>query len=135
MPYISGGDLYSLLEFTRVFNEDTIKFFITQVIMGIGRLHEHGIMHRDLKLENLMLGINGYIKIIDFGLAKKLNPQDVANTVCGTPFYYAPELIQIQSYDKSVDWWAIGILMFEMLTGKVAFFSENRRELYANIVN
>ena len=76
-----------------MFNEDTIKFFITQVIMGIGRLHENGIMHRDLKLENLMLDINGYVKIIDFGLAKKLNPQDVANTVCGTPLYYAPELI------------------------------------------
>ena len=76
-----------------MFNEDTIKFFITQVIMGIGRLHENGIMHRDLKLENLMLDINGYVKIIDFGLAKRLNPQDVANTVCGTPFYYAPELI------------------------------------------
>ena len=109
-----------------MFNEDTIKFFITQVIMGIGRLHENGIMHRDLKLENLMLDINGYVKIIDFGLAKRLNPQDVANTVCGTPFYYAPELISLQSYDKSVDWWAIGILMFEMLTGKVAFFSLNR---------
>ena len=96
-------------------------------------------MHRDLKLENLMLDTNGYIKIIDFGLARRLNPQDQAKTVCGTPFYYAPELINAQldssiSYDMTVDWWAIGILMFEMLTGKVAFFSENRRELYNNIL-
>ncbi len=103
------------------------------MIIGIGVLHENGIMHRDLKLENLMLDINGYLKIIDFGLAKKLNPTGLASTVCGTPFYYPPEIISQQSYEKSVDWWAIGILMFEMLTGKSPFFSENRAELYHNI--
>ena len=93
MPYISGGDLYHLLTIMGTFNEDTIRFFIPQVIMGVGSLHEAGIMHRDLKLENLMLDTTGYLRVIDFGLAKKLNPTDVANTVCGTPFYYAPELI------------------------------------------
>ena len=72
MPYITGGELYKVLKARRFFDEPTIKFFISQVIIGLGKLHEKGIMHRDLKLENIMLDTNGYVKIIDFGMAKML---------------------------------------------------------------
>lgn len=124
MPYITGGELYKVLKSRRTFDEPTIKFFIAQVIIGLGKLHEKGIMHRDLKLENIMLDTNGYVKIIDFGMAKMLEtPNQLAHTVCGTPEYYAPELINEEGYDKTVDWWACGILIYEMLTGVTPFFA------------
>ena len=136
MPYITGGELYKVLKSRKTFDEATIKFFIAQVIIGLGKLHEKGIMHRDLKLENIMLDTNGYVKIIDFGMAKMLEtPNQLAHTVCGTPEYYAPELINEQGYDKTVDWWACGILIYEMLTGLTPFFAQMRNRLYHNIRN
>ena len=79
-------------------------------------------MHRDLKLENIMMEQNGYLKIIDFGLAKVLVSDSVAYTICGTPEYYAPEiLIQGVGYNKTVDWWSVGILIYEMIFGKTPF--------------
>ena len=134
MPYITGGELYKVLKSRRTFDEPTVKFFIAQVIIGLGKLHEKGIMHRDLKLENIMLDTNGYVKIIDFGMAKMLEtPNQLAHTVCGTPEYYAPELINEEGYDKTVDWWACGILIYEMLTGVTPFFAQMRNRLYQNI--
>ena len=92
-------------------------------------------MHRDLKLENIMMEQNGYLKIIDFGLAKVLVSDTVAYTQCGTPEYYAPEILRRGGYDKSVDWWAVGILIYEMIFGKTPFFNSNRLVMYENIKN
>ena len=90
-------------------------------------------MHRDLKLENLLLDQMGYIKIIDFGLAKILTTMEEANTFCGTPEYFAPEMITRQGHDLTVDWWAVGILIFEMMFGCTPFFNSNRGVLYSKI--
>ena len=122
MEFISGGELYKILSVRGNFDEETIKFLMAQIMIGLGKLHEKNIIHRDLKLENIMLNTNGYIKIIDFGLARMLAPNNFAHTVCGTSEYYAPEIINKTGYTNMVDWWACGVLMFEMLTGKTPFY-------------
>ena len=94
MPLIQGGDLKSVFAKWQKCSEQTAKFYIAQIVLGVGHLHESGIMHRDLKLANVMLDDQGYVKVIDFGLAKiALKDAALAMTWVGTPFYVAPELL------------------------------------------
>ena len=88
-------------------------------------MHESDVMHRDLKLENLMLDTEGYLKIVDFGLVRVLRPGQLAYSVVGTPAYFAPELLKGEAYNKTADWWAVGIIMYEMLTGVLPFHNRN----------
>ena len=113
------------------FPEDIVKFIGTQIILGLGALHAQGYMHRDMKLENIMIDQNGYIKLIDFGLAKLIGHE--ANTLCGTTEYMAPEMISEVGHGFAVDWWATGILLYEMVVGITPFFNKNRYQLFENI--
>jgi len=133
MPFINGGELYKIQQEFKRFPEETVKFYGAQIIIAIGKLHEKGIMHRDLKLENIMVDETGYIKIIDYGLAKILQDGAVAQSYCGTPEYLAPEMINSSGHDLSVDWWAVGILLYEMLIGVTPFFNRNRNVLMSKI--
>jgi len=90
-------------------------------------------MHRDLKLENIMVDSTGYIKIIDYGLAKMVSENEIAQSYCGTPEYLAPEMISHAGHDKTVDWWAVGVLIYEMLIGVTPFFNKNRQVLMSKI--
>lgn len=103
--------------------------------MAIGYLHAKGIVHRDLKLENVLVDQKGYIKIIDYGLAKMLKDTEEATSFCGTPEYLAPEMVTQEGHDKAVDWWAIGVLMYEMLIGVTPFFNKNKNMLLTKIKN
>ena len=91
-------------------------------------------MHRDLKLENILVDERGYLKIIDYGLAKMISG-DLAQSYCGTPEYLAPEMIQGQGHDHTVDWWALGVLIYEMMFGVTPFFNRNRQMLQSKIVH
>lgn len=101
--------------------------------MAVGYLHDKGIMHRDLKLENILVDDCGYLKIIDYGLAKTLKKDQTSKTFCGTPEYLAPEMVLHQGHDLSVDWWALGILIYEMLIGVTPFYNKERRLLLLKI--
>lgn len=133
MPFINGGELYKIFQEQKRFPEAVVKFYATQIIIGIGKLHDKGIMHRDLKLENIMVDSTGYIKIIDYGLAKMLQSDELATSYCGTPEYLAPEMINHAGHDKTVDWWSVGILIYEMLIGVTPFFNKNRQVLMSKI--
>lgn len=129
MPFIEGGELYKILKKQKRFKEILVKFYIAQIILALGYVHDKGYIHRDLKLENMLLQSDGYLKLIDFGLAKKLDRNDVADTVCGTCEYMAPEILKEEGYTKNVDWWAVGILIYEMLIGKTPFVDKTAQKV------
>lgn len=118
------------------FPEETVKFYAVQVIIAIGYLHEQlKFAHRDIKLENTLLDEVGYIKIIDYGLAKKIDPNTLAASVVGTPEYMAPEIIRKEGHSYEVDWWSIGILLYEMQIGVTPFYSKNPTMIAHKIQN
>ena len=116
--FVAGGELFRRLRSEGRFSEDIVLFYGSQILLSIRYLHLNDIVYRDLKPENLLIDRKGNIKIADFGFAKVLK-KDRTYTLCGTPEYLAPEIIQGEKtgYSKSVDWWALGILFYEMLIG------------------
>ncbi|KAF8608053.1 Pkinase-domain-containing protein [Ceratobasidium sp. AG-I] len=133
MDFVPGGELFTLLRKSRRFPSPVAKFYTAEVILAIDYLHGHDIIYRDLKPENILLGADGHIKLTDFGFAKHV--PDITWTLCGTPDYLAPEIVNQRPYNKSVDWYAVGILLYEMLAGCPPFFSEepNPMRLYERI--
>ena len=93
MPFVRGGELYKIFKAQKRLPEPVVKFYALQIVMAIGYLHTKGIMHRDLKLENILIDETGYLKIIDYGLAKTLQQDNTTKTFCGTPEYLAPEMV------------------------------------------
>lgn len=103
------------------------KFYAAQIFLALDALHQRNIIYRDLKPENVLLDKTGYIKVTDFGLSKTLNFEDEkAMSICGTPEYLAPEVIKKQGHNKAVDWWCLGCIIYEMVTGLPPFRSQNR---------
>jgi len=132
MEFVSGGELFSHLRRAGRFTNDTGKFFAGSIVLALQHLHALDIVYRDLKPENLLLDEFGYLKITDFGFAKKV--EDRTWTLCGTPEYLAPEIIQSKGHGKAVDWWALGILIYEMLAGYPPFYDENPFGIYQKIL-
>ena len=121
--FMQGGDMfYHLHSRKQKFSENIAKFYIIELILGLEFLHKNNVIYRDLKPENILMDIDGHIKISDFGLSKILEDPDAKTyTLCGTPQYIAPEIIKNKGYDKTVDWWALGCFLYEMLTGFLPF--------------
>ena len=132
MDYIEGGELFSLLRKSQRFPNPVAKFYAAEVILALEYLHAHNIIYRDLKPENILLDRNGHIKITDFGFAKEV--QTVTWTLCGTPDYIAPEVITTKPYNKSVDWWSLGVLIYEMLAGYTPFYDTTPMKTYEKIL-
>ncbi|KAK2733432.1 camp-dependent protein kinase catalytic subunit [Myotisia sp. PD_48] len=132
MDFAEGGELFSLLRKSQRFPNPVAKFYAAEVTLALEYLHSRNIVYRDLKPENLLLDKNGHLKITDFGFAKEVT--DITWTLCGTPDYLAPEVVALKGYNKSVDWWSLGILIFEMLCGFTPFYDNGPMKIYENIL-
>lgn len=130
--YQSGGDLYKLMRKLGTLPEHLAQFYAAQVVLALEYLHHCGVVHRDVKPENIMIGISGYIKLGDFGMAKVIKSRTW--TICGTPEYIAPEIIMSKGYTHSVDWWAFGVLVYEMNCGYPPFCASNPARLYEKVL-
>ncbi|VDD81032.1 unnamed protein product [Mesocestoides corti] len=120
LEFLAGGELFTQLEKEGVFMEDQAIFYLSEIILAIGHLHKMGIVYRDLKPENILLDTEGHVKLTDFGLSKERVDRDLTHTFCGTIEYMAPEILLRQGHGKAVDWWSLGTLMYDMLSGGVS---------------
>ncbi|XP_066570241.1 cGMP-dependent protein kinase 1 [Amia ocellicauda] len=128
-----GGELWTLLRDRGSFDDSTTRFYTACVIEALGYLHGRSIIYRDLKPENIILDHRGYAKLVDFGFAKKIGFGKKTWTFCGTPEYVAPEIILNRGHDVSADYWSLGILMFELLSGSPPFSGSDPMQTY-NII-
>ncbi|KAI9246996.1 kinase-like domain-containing protein [Helicostylum pulchrum] len=130
MEYVSGGDL--MLQIQREqFSETRARFYACEVLLALDYFHKHGIIYRDLKLDNIMLCLDGHIKLADYGLCKEnMGGNNTTNTFCGTPEFMAPEILLENRYGRAVDWWAFGVLLYEMLLGQSPFKGEDEDEIF-----
>jgi CRP-like cAMP-binding protein/tRNA A-37 threonylcarbamoyl transferase component Bud32 len=133
MELATGGELYSLLEKVLRFEPSQARFYTGCVVLAIGHLHKHGVIFRDLKPENLLLAENGYLKLIDMGFAKRLGRGEKTYTLCGTPYYLAPEMILHRGHGFALDWWTVGVLTYEMIEGDLPFTGNSEMEVYGKV--
>mmetsp|Transcript_18474 Transcript_18474/g.33268 ORF Transcript_18474/g.33268 Transcript_18474/m.33268 type:complete len:322 (+) Transcript_18474:48-1013(+) len=134
LDYVPGGELFTYLRRASKFDSATAAVYAAQVICVFEYLHSQDIIYRDLKPENLLLDTNGYLKLTDFGFAKFLSSGRTF-TLCGTPGYLAPEILLNRGHGKPVDWWALGVLIYEMLTGAEPFADDDPMSVYRKILS
>lgn len=129
LKYVPGGNIYDNLYSVQRFPEATVKFIGAQIVLALGYLHANNIVHRDLKPENVLMDEKGYICLADFGLAKFLTENAQTYSFCGTAEYLAPEILDMKGHGFSVDWWTLGILLYEMATGRPPFMNKSHHRL------
>ncbi|KAH9908367.1 Pkinase-domain-containing protein [Xylariomycetidae sp. FL2044] len=136
LAFVNGGELFHHLQKEQRFDVNRARFYTAELLCALECLHGFNVIYRDLKPENILLDYQGHIALCDFGLCKlDMKDEDQTNTFCGTPEYLAPELLMGRGYNKTVDWWTLGVLLYEMLTGLPPFYDENTNEMYRKILS
>ncbi|KAJ7016640.1 kinase-like domain-containing protein [Mycena alexandri] len=136
LAFVNGGELFHHLQREQRFNEERARFYSAELLLALEHLHELDVVYRDLKPENILLDFTGHIALCDFGLCKlNMKADDKTNTFCGTPEYLAPEILNGHGYNKTIDWWTLGVLLFEMLAGLPPFYDEVTDKMYEKILN
>ncbi|BCR96197.1 serine/threonine-protein kinase [Aspergillus luchuensis] len=135
LAFVNGGELFHHLQREQRFDINRARFYTAELLCALECLHGFKVIYRDLKPENILLDYTGHIALCDFGLCKlDMKDEDRTNTFCGTPEYLAPELLLGNGYTKTVDWWTLGVLLYEMLTGLPPFYDENTNDMYRKIL-
>ena len=134
MDYCSNGDMGMALQREKTFSEQVARFYIVEITLALQELHRHNIIFRDLKPDNILIDEKGHIKLTDFGLSKEgIEHGKMAKSFCGSAAYFAPEMIKRDGHTKSIDWYVLGAILYEMLIGKTPYYSTDRNLLYNNI--
>ena len=134
MEYVSGGDLMLHIQ-REQFTPRRAKYYAAEVLLALEYFHQNGIVYRDLKLDNILLTLDGHVKVADYGLCKEdMWFGKTTSTFCGTPEFMAPEIILEQRYGRAVDWWAFGVLIYEMLLGQSPFRGDDEEEIFDAIL-
>ncbi len=134
MNFVQGGELFYHLNKKNYFSEAEAKIIIACIILALGHMHNNDYIYRDLKPENVLMDIEGYAMLSDFGLSKCIKRNNLAKTFCGTPEYMSPEMVLRRGCNRPVDWWALGVLTYELLFGFLPFHASNTNTLYKNTV-
>lgn len=135
MEYCGGGDLLSALTRRKAFTESEAAFYIGEIALALSHLHSKGIVFRDLKPENVVMDLDGHCLLTDFGISKEgIKDHTSANTFCGSPMYLAPEMLSRSGHGFALDWYSVGALCFELLTGLPPFYTNDKKQLFHNIL-
>ncbi|CAO3599324.1 unnamed protein product [Absidia cylindrospora] len=141
LDYICGGDIATQMSLCLTFSKERTQFYAAEILLGLSILHSHGIIYRDLKPENVLIGRDGHIVLTDFGLSKVFKMQDkrdmglpTTSTFCGTSEYIGPEILLGEQYSYAVDYWSLGTLIYEMLAGVTPFWAETHMEMFRRVL-
>ncbi|EGR30822.1 protein kinase domain protein [Ichthyophthirius multifiliis] len=133
MEFMQGGEMFLYIRQERQFSEQKTRFYIAEIILALEYIHSKNIIYRDLKPENILINKDGHIKICDFGLSKQgIGDNETTKTVCGTPEYLAPEILRGKPHGKEVDWYSLGCIFYEFLTGYPPYYNRNKQLMFQN---